>query len=387
MATYYRTGVETYSIIGTADERGSLEGRIPDGSTYFAVDENMFYTFYDGQWYETLPEAARLYHDDVGTDTKPIKLVGGVATVVANELAEDSKVVHTTGNETVDGEKTLLTVPIVSAAESGIVFQSSRNESSNQRITTLKFTDATNPRNNPLSQFAVGRSAQYNFVVSYLKRGTTEYPVTFRAYTDHMDIAVTPYYPVDGSSNPQALTDNALMASGNIAVDPRLVHVFGNETIAGAKTFSGVLATTKDFGWCRTYTHTVAPGAWAKVYEVKRVASSGGLADIFNDFALDTWRGIEMYWGIGAGSGGYRMSGAIYGNVTTMVGRLVAVMARRASDKIAEIWIGNAQASGNINLVIDCKHVRSEPPIPSEATGEKPVVGNTYSEVLDMSIY
>lgn len=106
MATYYRNSVETYSIIGTESEKSGLKGSIPDGSSYFAVDSNTYYTKYGDTWYTTMPEAARLMHSNVGTDTKPIKLVGGVATAVSYTLAKDSEVVHKSGTETITGNKT-----------------------------------------------------------------------------------------------------------------------------------------------------------------------------------------------------------------------------------------------------------------------------------------
>ena len=42
----------------------------------------------------------------VGSDTKPIKIVNGVATAVTNDLAVDSAVMHNTGNEYITGHKT-----------------------------------------------------------------------------------------------------------------------------------------------------------------------------------------------------------------------------------------------------------------------------------------
>lgn len=43
---------------------------------------------------------------NVGSDTKPIKIVNGVATAVTNDLAVDSNVVHKSGTETIGGAKT-----------------------------------------------------------------------------------------------------------------------------------------------------------------------------------------------------------------------------------------------------------------------------------------
>ena len=50
-----------------------------------------------------------------------------------------------------------------------------------------------------------------------------------------------PYIPMDESDNPLAPANNVIMTSGNIAVDPRLVHTTGNEIITGTKTFNNLI--------------------------------------------------------------------------------------------------------------------------------------------------
>lgn len=244
---------------------------------------------FDGDLYDQWEgEVTTLLTDEAfdATSTRPVQ--NAVITAWKGTVALDASVVHNTGNETIAGEKALLTAPVVSASESGIIFLSDRSESSNQRITTLKFADATNPRNDPLSQLAVGRTAQYNYVISYLKKGTTSHSVTFRAHADHMDVAVTPYYPVDGSGNPQALTANALVASGNLAVDPRLVHTTGNEMVAGTKTFTnGIDAYPQNWHdvnkngqamdqYCIFATIPASTGVSGKFVQVDFVQSSNG---------------------------------------------------------------------------------------------------------------
>lgn len=247
MATYYRTGVETYSIIGTADEKDSLEGRIPDGSTYFAVDENMFYTFYDGTWYETLPEAARLYHDDVGTDTRPIKLVGGVATVVANELAEDSKVVHKTGDETVDGEKTFIktlrayklrsedTTEYGSTQNKGALIFSAKGANGNLIDYGTMFLWQT------LSGTGKGNSLTMH--VRSLDGAQDKAAFTAKVMDDYTTrIVVLSHLPVDGSGNHLTPDSTEIINSEMLAVDPRVIHTTGNETISGLKSTTSSLA-------------------------------------------------------------------------------------------------------------------------------------------------
>ena len=46
-----------------------------------------------------------------------------------------------------------------------------------------------------------------------------------------------PYLPEDENENPLAPPNDTIMTSANIAVDPRIVHTFGNETIDGIKIF------------------------------------------------------------------------------------------------------------------------------------------------------
>lgn len=47
---------------------------------------------------------------NVGSDTKPIKIVDGVATAVTNDLAFDMEVVHKSGAENISGTKTFTNI-------------------------------------------------------------------------------------------------------------------------------------------------------------------------------------------------------------------------------------------------------------------------------------
>ena len=60
---------------------------------------------------------------------------------------------------------------------------------------------------------------------------------------DNVIPVADPYIPMDDDDNPLAPANNVLMTSGNIAVDPRIVHRTGNEIIAGEKTFTSALKT------------------------------------------------------------------------------------------------------------------------------------------------
>ena len=83
--------------------RWELIGQLSD------IDLNDYYTKTesDGRYY-TKTESDNKYTQgvgDIGSDTKPIKIVGGVATPVLDNLAIDSGVVHKSGNESISGNK------------------------------------------------------------------------------------------------------------------------------------------------------------------------------------------------------------------------------------------------------------------------------------------
>ena len=57
-----------------------------------------------------------------------------------------------------------------------------------------------------------------------------------------------PYLPEDENENPLAPPNDTIMTSANIAVDPRIVHTTGNETINGIKTFNNGI-NASPVGW------------------------------------------------------------------------------------------------------------------------------------------
>lgn len=55
---------------------------------------------------------------------------------------------------------------------------------------------------------------------------------------DNVIPVADPYIPMDENDNLLAPDNNVIMTSGNIAVDPRIVHTTGNESISGIKTYA-----------------------------------------------------------------------------------------------------------------------------------------------------
>ena len=98
---------------------------------------------------------------------------------------------------------------------------------------------------------------------------------------DNIIPVADPYIPMDDDDNPLVPANNVIMTSGNIAVDPRIVHTTGNETISGTKTFNNGI----DFypvNWHKTYNTNVTQNKYCIFAEIKIVTNMGG--QVFIEF-------------------------------------------------------------------------------------------------------
>ena len=156
-------------------------------------------------------------------------------------LAQTPTIVHTTGNETIAGEKTFTGILTLSSSEPNEICRTSKTYAQNGIKHKIQVLSPSDGVDTVIGQWMTQTINGRNETVLSVGRvdGTSTDWLGVRSYSDHMRVEVTrTYYPVDGSGNPQALTANALMTSGNVAVDPRIVHTIGNETVAGVKTFA-----------------------------------------------------------------------------------------------------------------------------------------------------
>lgn len=258
-------GVGTPTAPGHAVDMATLSGKLADGSV------------------------TKVGTSDVGTDAKPVKIVAGVPTAVGADLAADSAVVHKEGAETIPGAKTLTSNPKVLASTPGVSLQTDTQATDAGIRARLAVSDAYSGAGTALGEDSWGvNSGGYTlrrFTMRTPDRSASMSP-ELRVYSDHMIAWVTPYYPVDGGGNPQALTANALVASGNIAVDPRLMHTTGTETAAGNKTYTGQVKFesspyvwgAESIGYFRkltNYTHNARPES-DRTFRVMEVNDASG---------------------------------------------------------------------------------------------------------------
>lgn len=83
-----------------------------------------------------------------------------------------------------------------------------------------------------------------------------------------------PYLPEDENENPLAPPNDTIMTSANIAVDPRIVHTFGNETIDGIKTYKKRISGITNFATADSQT-TGTSGYFKTFVEIDKTKLTG----------------------------------------------------------------------------------------------------------------
>ena len=210
--------------------------------------------------------------------TRPVQ--NAVLTAWKDTVPIDSALVHKTGTETVAGNKTFTSSARFEMGTPALYLKSNTQSTGTGRRATLSVSDVYGGSDTMFGEDRWGSSSGgYNYrslVLNNLDRSLEQY-LQIRAYSDHISGYMATYYPTDGGGNPQPLAADALVTSGNIAVDPRIVHTSGVETIAGAKTFTSLLTASnvavKD---ARTPTVTMLKGS----DEVANLASDGTQAGL-----------------------------------------------------------------------------------------------------------
>ena len=211
---------------------------------------------FDGDLYDQWEgEVTALLTDDAfdAESTRPVQ--NAVITAWKDTVALDADVVHKAGDETIAGVKTL-TSNLGMSGDAPIISMASTSTASTGVRGTINVADTST-----LVEISARRANNYNdlFFRCYVPDGSSYSSIDMRVYPDgHQLVMIYPYYPVDEGGNPQALTANALMASGNIPVDPRIVHTTGTETVAGTKSFTnGIHAPPwlplKALGWTKLF--------------------------------------------------------------------------------------------------------------------------------------
>lgn len=161
---------------------------------------------------------------NVGTDTKPIKLVGGVPTAVTNDLVDVSSAQDITSTKT------------FKTTGDNVVIVLQNNDTANTAPSTNKFNVI---RYNDTNGTEVGRIDNY-----HLSTGTkairmrvkgqdgTEHSVVLNAQSGGDGFLTAPYRAYNSANV------NEVVTIGSLASNPNVMHTTGNENVDGTKRFS-----------------------------------------------------------------------------------------------------------------------------------------------------
>ena len=215
---------------------------------------------FDGDLYDQWEgEVTTLLTDDAfdAESTRPVQ--NAVITAWKGTVALDASVVHNTGNETIAGAKEFTSIPVVSGTQATVDLASTTPASTVGWKAQFRYRDQDSLVASTIVMTGEG-STQVETRI-YKPDRSNYYWMRHTAYSDHELLTIQPYYPVDSGGNPQPLTAGALVSSGSIAVDPRIVHSTGNESVAGIKTFtSGLNGWATD--WHRAWASSMAVGQY-----------------------------------------------------------------------------------------------------------------------------
>ena len=191
-------------------------------------------------------EVTTLLTDDAfdAESTRPLQ--NAVLTAWKDTVPVSADLVHKAGAETITGAKTFTSDPKVTRSTALLTLESTQASSAVAWKGRIVSSDQHNGLPTAFADILFGNLSAGNYVsiraMNPSRDGTSQALAVYN-HGDHMSVQVTaPYYPVDGSSNPQPLPATHVVTSGNIAVDPRIVHTTGNESIAGNKTLSGTVS-------------------------------------------------------------------------------------------------------------------------------------------------
>lgn len=239
-----------------------------------------------------------VYPDTIPTIQQDIDNIEDDIDDINTEL---DNVVHKTGDEEINGEKTFtedLTVHGDEVNTSGTVVLS---PSSQGGIVQLK-----DNMNRPIS-----------IVHSHDSDGNCY----LREYPDN-------YYPVDENENPVAPSNPVIMTSGLVAVDPRIVHTTGNEIVAGTKQGNWV-------GYKLTDPNPSTAGKWLR-YAIFDIGYASTILEIYGTRA-NNGLGYAMAL-IGGGGGAFQRSASAINCYPSSYANPVVAVLNTTTGKI-EIWI------------------------------------------------
>ena len=262
-------------------------------------------------------------------------------------LVATPTVVHTTGNETVAGEKTFTSLLTASNVQV--------KDASTPTVTMLKGSDEVASIASDGTQAGITASSQF-----FGLRGLGTAP-----------FGQAPSYTADNSADAKIVTRSML------ATTPTVVHTTGAETIAGNKTFSNTVHI-RDLRRIR-FSKTAAAGKWYCLYTMTR--SGGGNTALIRVCEANNMLNNHVELAIRIG---YDPNYHIQGSMTGVAQGMQIAVLRRTSNGSADVWV---KSDNNGQIMADVLMARiSFPTVMDDESDTKPAIGDVYDELVDVEM-
>lgn len=183
---------------------------------------------------------------DLGSDTKPIKLVAGVPTAVTDALAKNDAVVHNSGAETIAGAKTLSDTATFTTANLSFILQGTAPH-------------GTIPTSNDYREFAYRMSGNNtnHGLISFITAATTGNGNIRIRMCDYAGANPADFNIFSGSEKYMTGPSRAYNASntsdvatiGTLDAYTPMVRTSGNQSITGNKSFLNQLDVSGNFNY------------------------------------------------------------------------------------------------------------------------------------------
>lgn len=279
----------------------------------------------------------------VGSDTKPIKLVNGVATAVSNDL------VSTAGAQSIYGSKAFMDRAIFDYWNPELRLNSGHAIGFNVRLNVDEYNVAPvadkvyshvifdkNSTQEAKLQYFHGSSGTKDWRIHVTKDdGTDVYAELLRQLPDGTTYTTSPH-----RSYASASSDDVLV-KGHIANITDLVHTTGNETINGVKDFKDTLMSNGIFS-NKCAQNIESTSIWRRLYYTSSSVSNQVLTLLITSQKGTIFEGgILIIYG---GNNSVNMSWLAKG-IDTVTSNYVVV---QRTDGIHEVWVKNV--NGNRGL-------------------------------------
>lgn len=226
---------------------------------------------------------------DVGTDTKPIKLVGGVPTAVTNDLVDTaSNQYEISGRKAFTPDDGAVTCVGTGTGSNRPFFRlrmTAIPDGSNPSSTTWGGLQYVNTANKEIGSVTFNRGADGNSNIHLYVKNTSNNNASFKFINEETTgdaYATSPSRAYNSSNTSDVVTIGSLQASTDV------VHTAGNETALGIKTMQTLIVGEEIYG----VRYSATASGWKEIFKIPYNADFSSVSMDLHCLIVDKSNGV-----------------------------------------------------------------------------------------------